>query len=164
VANENHSALARPPNWAVGLAKMNAGKLTSRLGGAQEAAAKIIDRYLDGESIQEIADDLHCSNERIYVLLCQHAPEAWRKAQTGKALRKLEEAEIKLETAEDGIRIGSAREQARLQCWRLERVARHLYGSAEVALTVAVNVGEIGERIRILEGELLTKVDAKSET
>ena len=96
------------------------------------------------------------------MLMLEQCPEDWRKAQAGKSLKMLEECETQLEGADNGVGIGRARERGRLACWRLEKVARREYGQDAPQVQVNINLGDVGERIRELERELLGNVVGRS--
>lgn len=154
-----------PQHTRNGLIAMNADKPLTRLyGSASEAANALLTRYIDGESIAQIATSLGISQERIYILLMAECPDEWKKAQTGKSLAKLENSEAELEIADDGVKVSRAREQARLACWRVERTARHVYGQDPGQVQINLNLGNVGERLRELEQELLQSLPEQRNT
>lgn len=154
-----------PANTKSGLLAMQyleGNSKLAHLGTSEQTATLVLNRYIAGESIIHIASTLKVSSERLYMLMLEQCPEDWRKAQAGKSLKMLEECEMQLEGAEDGVGIGRARERGRLACWRLEKVARREYGQDAPAVQINVNLGDVGERIRELERELLGNAAALS--
>lgn len=90
----------------------------------------IIQSYLDGKAIKEIAQDLGgVSTERLYQVLTNHAEDDWKQAQTAKALAEYDLAKEGLETAADKISLARAMTQIRTAQWELERVCRRIYGT-----------------------------------
>lgn len=120
-----------------------------------ELGKSILPRYLAGESITAVAKDLGISTEAIYLYLLRNFPEEWKEAQSAKALAKHDIAEEQLDVAADGVSVGRAKEQARLQQWKLERVLRRIYGTDSPGVQINVNVGDIANKIKDLEAELL---------
>ena len=154
-----------PANTKSGLLAMQyleGNSKLAHLGTSEQTATLVLNRYIAGESIIHIASTLKVSSERLYMLMLDQCPDDWRKAQAGKSLKMLEECEMQLEGAEDGVGIGRARERGRLACWRLEKVARREYGQDAPAVQINVNLGDVGERIRELERELLGNAAALS--
>jgi hypothetical protein len=109
-------------------------------------AAQVIDRYMDGEKVADIAKQLGLKGgEQIYRLLCTHAEEDWKSAQASRALVEYERAKEGLDSASDGLSLARAREQIKTAQWELERVLRRLYGQEAPAHlgqgTVHINIG-----------------------
>jgi hypothetical protein len=139
-----------PANTKAGLLAMNAGKPLAEIEGAEA----ILSRYENGEGIEAIALDLKIAPQAIYRYLSKHAQEEWKEYQAANALHEYQVAEDQLKTAPDGVALSRARELVRSQQWKLERVLRKIYGQDAPQVNVQINLGDIGERIRSLEGEL----------
>lgn len=102
-----------------------------------EVAEQIVERYMDGEHIQDVADGYGVTQWSIYKLLVEKAEEAWKAAQVSKSIYDLERAKQGLEEVEyceasEGKRsyfqITRARESARIAMWSLERTYSRAYG------------------------------------
>jgi hypothetical protein len=101
----------------------------------------ILARYEQGEMIKDVAKSLGVSDKAVYRLLVNKAPDQWRDYQTAHAIKALEDATQKLETAADALELARAREQVRSAQWQLERLCRRLYGQdAPPASTQAVQI------------------------
>ena len=138
-----------PEHTKAGLIAMNAGKPL-----ADANADLILKRYEHGEGIEAIAKDLGITPPAIYRYLARHAQEEWKEYQAANALHAYQVAEDELKTATDGVTLSRARELVKSQQWKLERVLRKIYGQDAPSVNIQINLGEIGEQIKALEGEL----------
>lgn len=143
---------------AQSLSPARAAKLAEKHANAPLAkitAESILDRYEQGELIREIAEKLNVSDVAVYRHLLTRAPEQWRDYQAARALKKLSDAEAKLESAADHLSLSRAREQVRSAQWELERLLSRLYGQKqEVTMTVNVGLADrlLQARSRVIEG------------
>jgi hypothetical protein len=109
-------------------------------------AQTAIQRYLDGERIEDIAPTYGLSAKRLYAYLTEHAEAEWKSAQVGASLERLEEAKTEMNAATTMQDVARAREKARLAQWDLERVCRRIYGSDAPAtlgqgtVTISINL------------------------
>jgi Helix-turn-helix domain of resolvase len=140
-----------PANTRAGLIAMNAGKPLAEGDGPNA----ILERYENGEGIEAIALDLGITPPAVYRYLARHAQEDWKEYQAANALHEYQLAEDQLRTASDGVSLTRARELVKSQQWKLERVLRRIYGQDAPAIQVNVNLGDVGQKIRDLEAELM---------
>ena len=112
-----------PPNTRAGLVAMNAGRPIAD-GGLQP----VLDRFERGESIAQIAQDLGISGGAIYRAIIRNIPDEWQQYRSAKALAQLDQAEIDLSGASDGVMVSRVREQIKMAQWHLERTCRSIYG------------------------------------
>jgi hypothetical protein len=134
-----------PSHALAGLEAMNADKPLTKYE-PKALAAQVIERYMDGEKVADIAKDLGLKGgEQIYRLLCKYAEDDWKDAQASRALVEFERAKEGLQTASDGLSLARAREQAKVAQWELERVLRRLYGQEAPQVagsgTININIG-----------------------
>lgn len=94
-------------------------------------AQSLIDRYLDGTSMQDLATEHGVTRPRLYQILLAKAPEDWRQAQVAHAVERLEEAKRGIDAATDALMLARARESARIAEWELERLLHRLYGQKQ---------------------------------
>jgi len=132
-----------------------AGKL-----GKNFDATIVLQRYLHGEEIGEIADSLGVHPKALnYHLLKENIRDQWREAQVAVSLAEKQEAESVLRSAPDALSLARAREVVRSAQWDLERLEGRLFGAKqEVSVTIdhqvtvehslASNAGELMGRIR----------------
>lgn len=150
-----------PANARAGLNAMNAKHpLTNVDKGA--LASKTLQRYIDGTPLETIAQELKVSRGRLYQILVEHDPDGWRQAKTAQTLVRYDDALNELRDAPDGLELNRAREVIRTAQWHLERVCRRIYGQDAPAVQINVNLGDVSERIRELERELLGNAAALS--
>lgn len=114
----------------------------------------IFARYLNGETIAQVAESYGVSDVALYYHVIKKAPEEWRDHQAAKALAKYEAAKEALESAQDGLSLGRARELVKTCQWEMERTLRRLYGQ-----DVPVDAGRV--HINISLGSPTTIVDAQ---
>lgn len=148
-----------PPHTRAGLLAMNTNAALANV-----EPEDILDAFEQGVSIPKQAQALGITHQAIYKHLLAKAPEKWKQYQAAHALAKLDDCEQKLTDAVDGVAVSRERELARLQCWKLERVVRNIYGQDSPTVQVNINLGNVGERIADLERELLSQrtYEAKS--
>ena len=112
-----------------------------------QIAATVLDRYIAGEQVANIAPEYNTSDVTIYALLLREHQDAWKDIQTARALARLERAQDALatlsdrlgtETAFDALSLARIREQTKLlevkvksAQWELERLLKRLYATAQ---------------------------------
>lgn len=113
-----------------------------------QIAATVLDRYIAGEQVANIAPEYNTSDVTIYALLLREHQDAWKDIQTARALARLERAQDALatlsdrldsaETALDALSLARIREQTKLlevkvksAQWELERLLKRLYATAQ---------------------------------
>lgn len=104
---------------------------------------EIIQRYIDGESIQTIAADAHVARRTIYKWMHRVGDKDYYDLVTDALVTRLADADHALSTAETMGHIARASHEARFTRWDLERRRPHLFGQKienkhEVGITVIV--------------------------
>jgi hypothetical protein len=94
-------------------------------------AHNVLDRYINGEQVANIAPEYGVSDVTIYALLLREHQEAWKDIQTARALARLEQSQDELQTAPDALSLARARERVRSAQWELERLFSRLYGQKQ---------------------------------
>ena len=148
-----------PEHTKAGLIAMNAGKPLANI-----TAEAVLERFEGGESITKIAGSLGISGPAIYRYLIRNAESGGREYQAANALAEHDKGEEELKHASDGVTVSRARELARLQQWKLERVLRRIYGQDAPQVVVNLNLGNVGERIAQLEQELRVQRTIEGES
>ena len=104
---------------------------------------EILGRYLSEESTAQIAQSLGVTRSGLNYWLLKKAEESWKEAQVIRALKRKEEAEDEMDSAQDTLTLARARERLRAAQWDLERVYRRVYGQdspTETPGRVAINI------------------------
>jgi len=127
-----------PAHARAGLTKMNAGKPLAHLTDKTrpDFAREIASRYLDGEEIGDMATEYGVTRDRLYQILVEGDQDAWRSAQSAKALGAFQDTLKELHAAPDGLSLARARETHRSAQWQLEKLLRRLYGDDKTAINV----------------------------
>lgn len=126
----------------------------------QEIARQVLDRYLLGEQVADIAIEYETSDVTIYALLLREHETEWKETQTARALAKkerlnkeVEEAKAAMRAAPDALSLARERDRAkaceillRSAQWELERLLRRLYGQ-DTNINIQVNA-DLGDRLR----------------
>lgn len=94
-------------------------------------AQKILMAVVEGKRTEEIATALGTTKDRLSFYLRKHSPEDWKEAQIIRDLRRKEEAEDEIDTADDMLKLSKAREKLKSAQWSLERVCRRIYGDTK---------------------------------
>lgn len=120
-----------------------------------QIAHEVLARYIHGEQVAQIAPEFETSDVTIYALLLADHQDEWVKAQTARALARLERSQYQLDIAPDPLSLARAREQLRGAQWELERLLNRLYGpKQEVSVSIkpefSVMLKDAG---RVIEGE-----------
>jgi hypothetical protein len=145
-----HSRLPRKQTPKPALVKRTlsvANKPLSSLTPEQRAqiSSAVLDRYINGEQVADMATEYNLSDVSIYALLLRERESDWGDIQTARALARLERAQNGLEVARDALSLARARELVRSAQWELERLLKRLYGQDQ---TITINVVDLGERLR----------------
>ena len=93
-----------------------------------EIASQVLDRYMAGEQVADMASEYETSDVTIYALLLREHEADWKDIQEARALARLERANNACRTAPDALSLARAREELRSAQWELERLCRRLYG------------------------------------
>ena len=123
---------------------------------------QVLQRYLNGETSNQIAESFGCTRQALGYFLRKTAPEPWQEAQIVLAIERKEQAEDEIGSAPDPLSLARAREQLRGAQWDVERVFNRIYGvKQEIAHTGTVTVTHalqaIAER---RQGQLSRNADA----
>lgn len=94
-------------------------------------AAEVLDRYLAGEQVADIAPEYETSDVTIYALLLREHEADWKDIQEARALARLERAQSSFRDAPDALSLAKAREEVRSAQWELERLCKRLYGQEQ---------------------------------
>ena len=148
-----------PEHARPGLLAMNANKPLAHLSKENKPAfaRSIADRYLDGEEIADIAVEYKVTTPRLYQLLVEGDSDAWRSAQSAKALQAFQVTLDAMNASEDGLSLARAREAHKSAQWQLEKLLRRLYGEDKTAVNinaagqVAIQVVSYSESQRTIE-------------
>lgn len=109
-----------------------AGKL-----GPNFDATTVLERYLQGEEIADIADSLNVHPKALnYHLLKPDIREAWRQAQVAVSLAENQESKEVVRQAPDALSLARARETLRSSQWDLERLENRLFGQQQTAVNI----------------------------
>lgn len=135
-----------------------------------EIAAQVLDRYIAGEQVAEMAHEYECSDVTIYALLLREHESDWKDIQEARALARLERAQYELRTAPDALSLAKSREEVRSAQWELERLCRRLYGEEKqqqvvVAPILNINVSgtETAAPLENLASHARLPVDVQSQ-
>lgn len=131
-----------------------------------QIAKDVLERYINGEQVSNIAPEYNVSDVSIYALLLREHTEAWRDIQTARALARLERNQDRLDEAKDMISLARADKGIKSAQWELERLLRRLYGPEDKdnnpEITIVINklggqdevtVGVNGRISRTIENE-----------
>ena len=105
-----------------------------------EIASQVLDRYIAGEQVADMAGEYETSDVTIYALLLREHESDWKDIQEARALARLERAQGELRTAPDALSLAKSREEVRSAQWELERLCRRLYGEERQQQTVVAPV------------------------
>lgn len=123
---------------------------------------QIIERYLAEQSTKEIAQEFGVTRSALNQWLLKTAEDDWKEAQVLRALKRKEDAEDLIDSAQDALSLARARESLRAAQWDLERVCRRIYGqdqpidkSAGVAITL--NFRGVGATKPVVDAEIISE-------
>ena len=101
----------------------------------------LIQRYLNGESIQSLADDSQHCFRTIYRWLLKEAGPDYESIQTDALISRIADADYELQNARDKVSVARAREQGRFARMDFERRRPKLYGpKQEIAVDEKITV------------------------
>ena len=101
----------------------------------------LIQRYLNGESIQSLADDSQHCFRTIYRWLLKEAGPEYDSIQTDALISRIADADYELQNARDKVSVARAREQGRFARMDFERRRPKLYGpKQEVSVDEKITV------------------------
>jgi transposase-like protein len=110
-----------------------------------EIAAQVIQEYIAGRSVQDIAAQHGVDRGIIYDwMLADLGPEQYQQLITRALVARVRRADEQLETAEQPHHIARARETAKFARMDLERRRPQLYGQRQ---QIEINMGDLGQRI-----------------
>jgi hypothetical protein len=92
------------------------------------AIPDLVHRYLNGESLQAIADNTHHCFRTIYRWLLREAGPDYESLQTDALISRVADADYELSIAADKVSVARAREQAKFARMDFERRRPKLYG------------------------------------
>lgn len=119
-----------------------AGKL-----GVDFDVAPVLNRYLHGEELSEIAASYGVHPKALnYHLLKDEIREQWRQAQVAVSLAEYLEAREVIRGASDALSLARAREIVRACQWDLERLESRIWGE-RVNVDVHVDIGQALQKI-----------------
>lgn len=119
----------------------------------------VIERYLQGEELAEIAATLGVHPKALnYHLLKDEVREKWRAAQVAVSLGEYHEAKQVVRDSPDALSLGRAREALKSSQWDLERLESRLFSQKqEVAVTMDIHV-QVDHALTAEAGELLGRI------
>ena len=101
----------------------------------------LVQRYLNGESIQSLADDSQHCFRTIYRWLLKEAGPEYDAIQTDALISRIADADYELQNARDKVSVARAREQGRFARMDFERRRPKLYGpKQEIAMEERITV------------------------
>ena len=100
----------------------------------------VVQRYLDGETIREIAREDRKSPRLIYKLMMSKVGDHFKDLVTEALINRIADADVELENAMDKVTVARARELAKLARMDFERRRPDLYGAQTGAGGIAVQV------------------------
>lgn len=100
----------------------------------------ILDRLLNDESTKDIAASFGVTRSALNYWLIEHCDAEWKASQIIRAVKRKEEAEDDLDTAQDQLTLLKAEKRLKAAQWDLERVCRRIYSQDQPAVTQAVQV------------------------
>ncbi len=120
-------------------------------------AQSLIRRYLDGDTMLDLAAEHNVTRPRLYQILLGHAPEQWREAQVAHAVERLEQAKKGIDASTDVLMLARARESAKIAQWELERLLKRIYGPSQEVTgkdggPVTIEIVRYGSQV--IEGEV----------
>lgn len=118
-------------------------------------AAQALADHQGGLSLRQIAEQHGVSHIALRKWLLDEVPDQYRAAQKSALIHRIVDADEELDRADNAISIARAREAAKFARWDAERRLPRLFALNAPAVQINVNLGDVGERIRELERELL---------
>lgn len=112
----------------------------------QEIATEVLDSYIQGAQIADIAHKYETSDVTIYALLLREHEQDWADIQRARALARFATSLHEIAVAPDALSLGRARELHKSAQWELERLLDRLYGQKN-HVTIET-VGDLGDKLR----------------
>lgn len=94
-------------------------------------AKAILAQVIEGKTTEEIAKRLGIKRDKLHYFLTTRAPDDWKEAVLIRALRRQDEAENEIDTADDMLKLRKAETKLKSAQWNLERVCRRIYGDVK---------------------------------
>ena len=91
-------------------------------------AQDVLTRVLNEESTNDIAKSYGVTRSALNYWLIEHCDTEWKAAQVVRALKRKEDSEDEMDTAQDSLTLARAEKRLRAAQWDLERVCRRIYG------------------------------------
>ena len=91
-------------------------------------AQDVLTRVLNEESTKDIAASYGVTRSALNYWLIEHCDTEWKAAQVVRALKRKEDSEEEMDTAQDSLTLARAEKRLRAAQWDLERVCRRIYG------------------------------------
>ena len=100
----------------------------------------VLERYLAEETSTQIAASYGVTRAALSFFMLKYAEQEWKDAQVVKAIRKKEEADDLIDSADNPLDLARAREKLKSAQWDLERVCRRIYGQDAPPNMAAVQI------------------------
>lgn len=123
-----------------------------------QAVANASVRIAHGEFLDDIAADIGVSKQTLSLWLLDDLPEQYKLAQRRGLIRRIADADQRLEEAEDPLDLAKAREMAKFARWDAERRLPALFGMKQEISHTHTMVVE--ERLQADLSELVRSVKA----
>lgn len=135
------------------------------------ALPKIIERYVNGESVQVLAAENAVNRDTIYAwMLAGVGDKAYYDLVTRALVKRIADADALLDAAKEPHEISRAREICRYARMDFERRRPALYGSKQFNVTVGEvtvregTVGRAGELLKLVAARKPVVVDGQANT
>lgn len=121
-----------------------------------KAVTTAAQRIANGERLEDIANDLGVTKQAVSLWLLNEVPEQYKHAQRIGLIRKIVDADERLESANDPLDLARAREAARFARWDAERRLPSLFAQRQM-IDVKVEVS-VEQRLSEDLGKLIDGV------
>lgn len=119
---------------------------------------RILEQIIAGKRTEDVAKALNVTKDQLVYRLVKNAPEEWQGAQLIRDLRRKEEAEDAIDSADDMLKLRKAEAKLKSAQWSLERVCRRVYGdikeetgSDKVSITLNIGIQRPGDDAKVIE-------------
>ncbi len=106
---------------------------------SKDRLPEYVQRYLNGESVQDIAKDHRVAARTIYRWMMSELGDGYQDAVTDILVGRIADADAELDRASDQCQIARAREQARFARMDFERRRPNLYGQKGTQVAISGN-------------------------
>jgi sarcosine oxidase delta subunit len=120
--------------------------------------AKILEQIIAGKRTEDVAKALNVTKDQLVYRLVKNAPEEWQGAQLIRDLRRKEEAEDSIDSADDMLKLRKAEAKLKSAQWSLERVCRRIYGDVKedqstdkVSITLNIGIRRPGDDAKVID-------------